>query len=64
MAKKPTGPTAPYTVLRSSISHNGEDYAPGESIELTEAEAEALLGVAAISVLPAKEPKEPKQPKT
>ena len=61
MAKKPAGPTAPYTVLRSPLSHDGETYAPGERVELAEADAAALLTVTAIEAeKPKKAEKEPK----
>lgn len=61
MAGKPKGATTPYTVLRSPISHDGETYAPGERIELADADAAALLAVGAIEAeKPRKADKEPK----
>lgn len=48
-AKKTTpaadAPKASYTVT-APLSHDQIDYAPGETVELTEAEATPLLGLA------------------
>lgn len=41
------GPTKKY-VVRTPVKHDGVDYPPGKSIELTEAEAAPLLVVQAI----------------
>lgn len=47
MALKPKGQIKKYTVL-SPIKHDGEDYAVGKPIELTDDEAALLLEVKAI----------------
>lgn len=39
--KAAAGPTALFTVL-SNLSHDGDDYAVGDTVELTEAHALAL----------------------
>lgn len=31
-------------IVRSRLTHDGKEYEPGDEIELTEAQAEALLG--------------------
>lgn len=50
------GPTRKYVVL-SPVKHDGVDYQPGgKPIELTEAEAEALLVVKAIEAAADKKP--------
>ena len=54
---KPKGSTVAYTVLRSPISHDGETYQPGEQVELAEADAAALLAVAAIAAVEVEKPK-------
>lgn len=43
-AKPAAGPKSLYDVL-SNLSHDGEDYAPGGQVELTEAQAALLPGV-------------------
>ena len=50
MARTPKTPAEPaektaFTVLLP-LNHNGDDYAPGELVEMTAAEAAALLGCA------------------
>lgn len=47
MADKEKQTTAAYKALRQ-LRHNGEKIKPGQSVELTEAEAERLLDLGAI----------------
>ena len=52
-------PTRKYAVL-TPVKHDGADYPPGKSIDLTEAEAEALLAVKAIEAAAEKKPESDK----
>ena len=61
MASKPKGAPAKYTVRRSPVEHDGETYRPGETIELTAAEAGPLLAVAAIEAPAAGKEKQPNE---
>lgn len=53
MAQKPEGALSEYTVMRSTLHHDGEAYAPGEQVSLTAAEAADLLGVGAVEPIAA-----------
>ncbi|MGE0388445.1 MAG: hypothetical protein AB7Q97_27285 [Gammaproteobacteria bacterium] len=55
MAKKDTGPAKTYTVA-SPIEHDKEHYAVGETIELSEPQAAALLAVGAVEAPAEKAP--------
>lgn len=51
MAKK-QGQAQKYEVVRR-IRHDGDDYAPGETVEMPPEQAEALLEIGAIRTFPA-----------